>query len=110
MYKRRKDLIKVEYANMRKDKAVETALSVGQKEDLFLLCFSCRLLSAFCNRFLLFQSWIELVSDEDDAIVLGALLINPFIRLEVTLNCQKEFPWSVGQKTRCARSCAMPPC
>ena len=30
-----KDLIKVEYANMRKDKAVETALSVGEKEDYF---------------------------------------------------------------------------
>lgn len=56
---------------------------------LFLLCFSGRLLCAFCNRFLFFQSWIELVGDEDDAIVLGALLINPFIWLEITLNCQE---------------------
>lgn len=43
-----KDLIKVEYANMRKDKAVETALSVNQKEDyfFFVLVVGCSVLSA----------------------------------------------------------------
>lgn len=43
-----KDLIKVEYANMRKDKAVETALSVDQKEDyfFFVLVVGCSVLSA----------------------------------------------------------------
>ena len=60
------------------------------ERKLFLLCFSGRLLSAFCTRFLFFQSWIELVGDENDAIVLGTLLINPFIWLEVTLNCQES--------------------
>ena len=59
------------------------------EKRLFLLCFSGRLLSTFSTRFLFFQSWIELVGDEDDAIVLGALLINPFIWLEVTLNSQE---------------------
>ena len=43
-----KDLIKVEYANMRKDKAVETALSVDQKENyfFFVLVVGCSVLSA----------------------------------------------------------------
>lgn len=43
-----KDLIKVEYANMRKDKAVETALSVDQEEDyfFFVLVVGCSVLSA----------------------------------------------------------------
>ena len=43
-----KDLIKVEYANMRKDKAVETALSVDEKEDYFFFVFvvGCSVLSA----------------------------------------------------------------
>lgn len=74
---------------MRKDKAVETALSVDQKEDyfFFVLVVGCSVLSAPGSFF--FQSWIELVGDENDAIVLGALLINPFIWLEVTLNCQE---------------------
>ena len=41
-------LIKVEYANMRKDKAVETALSVDQKEDyfFFVLVVGCSVLFA----------------------------------------------------------------
>lgn len=48
-----KDLIKVEYANMRKDKAVETALSVGQKEDyfFFVLVVGCSVLSATGSSF-----------------------------------------------------------
>lgn len=48
-----KDLIKVEYANMRKDKAVETALSVVLKEDyfFFVLVVSCSVLSATGSSF-----------------------------------------------------------
>ena len=46
-------MIKVEYANMRKDKAVETALSVGQKEDyfFFVLVVGCSVLSATGSSF-----------------------------------------------------------
>ena len=48
-----KDLIKVEYANMRKYKAVETALSVGEKEDyfFFVLVVGCSVLSATGSSF-----------------------------------------------------------
>lgn len=43
----------MEYANMRKDKAVETALSVGQKENyfFFVLVVGCSVFSVTGSSF-----------------------------------------------------------
>ena len=89
VYTRGEGLDKSGICKHEKRQSGRNRLVCRSERRLFLLCFSGRLLSAFCTRFLFFQSWIELVGDEDDAIVLGALLINPFIWLEVTLNCQE---------------------
>ena len=71
---------------MSKTKATEAALFIGENEEILFLAFLGRLFRLSHWSFLLVWCRIELVCDEDDAVVLGALLINPFIWLEVALD------------------------
>lgn len=90
---------------MSKTKATEAALFIGENEEILFLAFLGRLFRLCRWSFLLVWCRIELVCDEDDAVVLGALLINPLVWLEVAW-----FPSAACRKNQHARSCAMPPC
>lgn len=71
---------------MSKTKATEAALFIGENEEILFLAFLCRLFRLCRWSFLLVWCRIELVCDEDDAVVLGALLINPLVWFEVALD------------------------
>ena len=71
---------------MSKTKATEAALFIGENEEILFLAFLGRLFRLCRWSFLLVWCRIELVCDEDDAVVLGALLINPLVWLEVALD------------------------
>ena len=73
---------------MSKTKATEAALFIGENEEILFLAFLGRLFRLCRWSFLLVWCRIELVCDEDDAVVLGALLINPLVWLEVALDCE----------------------
>ncbi len=70
---------------MSKTKATEAALSIRENEEILFLAFLGRLFR-LCRWSLLVWCRIELVCDEDDAVVLGALLVNPLVWLEVAFN------------------------
>ena len=95
---------------MSKTKATEAALFIGENEEILFLAFLGRLFGLCRWSFLLVWCRIELVCDEDDAVVLGALLINPLVWLEVALDGETRFPSAACRKNQHARSCAMPPC
>ena len=71
---------------MSKTKATEAALFIGENEEILFLAFLGRLFRLCRWSLLLVWCRIELVCDEDDAVVLGALLVNPLIWLEVALD------------------------
>ena len=73
---------------MNKTKATEAALFIRENEEILFLAFLGRLFRLYRWSFLLVWCRIELVCDEDDAIVLSALLVNPLIWLEVALNSE----------------------
>ena len=77
---------KSKHGCMSKTKATEAALFIGENEEILFLAFLGRLFRLCRWSFLLVRCRIELVCDEDDAVVLGALLINPLIWLEVALD------------------------
>lgn len=79
---------KSKHGCMNKTKATEAALFIGENEEILFLAFLGRLFRLYRWSFLLVWCRIELVCDEDDAVVLGALLINPFIWLEVALDSE----------------------
>ena len=77
---------KSKHGCMSKTKATEAALFIGENEEILFLAFLGRLFRLCRWSFLLVWCRIELVCDEDDAVVLGALLINPLVWLEVALD------------------------
>ena len=76
---------------MSKTKATEAALFIGEKEETPSLAFLDRLFKLCCWSFLLVWRRIELVCDKDCSVILGALLVNPLIWLEVALNGEHGF-------------------
>lgn len=79
---------KSKHGCMSKTKATEAALFIRENEEILFLAFLGRLFRLCRWSFLLVRCRIELVCDEDDAIVLGALLVNPLIWLEVALDSE----------------------
>ena len=71
---------------MSKTKATEAALFIRENEEILFLAFLGWLFRLCRWNLLLVWRRIELVCDEDNAVVLGALLVNPLIWLEVALD------------------------
>lgn len=87
---------------MSKTKATEAALFIGENEEILFLAFLGRLFRLCRWSFLLVWCRIELVCDEDDAVVLGALLINPLVWLEVALDGEQGSLLQLVEESTCS--------